>query len=162
VGRILHFAGRLDEAVRQYDNVLLANQGFGQAHIDLAMSRMALGELAAARGSLGRARDLLGDVSTIGLLEGCCAVREGHTGQAQSAFEALRQAYDRGGAGADDLAMLAATMGDSDAAVEWLMLACAQRSPFLGYVDVEPAMAPLRRDPACRRLLREHGFRAEG
>lgn len=162
VGRILHFAGRYAEAVRQYDNVLLASPGFGQAHIDLAMSRMALGELASARASLGRARELLGDVSTIGLLEGCCAVREGRLDEARAAFDALRQAYDRGAAGPDDLAMLAAAMGESETAVEWLTRACAQRSPFLGYVDVEPAMAPLRRDPACRRLLRQHGFRADG
>ena len=40
--------------------------------------------------------------------------------------------------------------------------ACAQRAPFLGYVDVEPAMAPLLQDPACRALLRQHGFRAGG
>ena len=110
------------------------------------LTAMALGELASARASLGRARELLGDVSTITLLEGCCAVREERMDEARSAFDALRQAYDRGAAGPDDLAMLAAAMGESDTAVEWLTRACAQRSPFLGYVDVEPAMAPLRRD----------------
>jgi hypothetical protein len=41
-------------------------------------------------------------------------------------------------------------------------LARAQRAPFLGYVDVEPAMAPLLQDPACRALLRHHGFRSGG
>ena len=27
---------------------------------------------------------------------------------------------------------------------------------------VEPTMAPLLHDPACRALLRRHGFRADG
>jgi serine/threonine protein kinase len=44
--------------------------------------------------------------------------------------------------------------------IQWLTEACAQRAPFLGYVDVEPATAPLLQDPACRGLLRQHGFRA--
>jgi hypothetical protein len=44
--------------------------------------------------------------------------------------------------------------------LKWLTEACTQRAPFLGYVDVEPAMAPLLQDPACRALLRQHGFRA--
>ena len=50
--------------------------------------------------------------------------------------------------------------GDDDAAVHWLTEACRQRSPFLGYVDVEPAMAPLRLNPGCREILRRHGFDA--
>jgi tetratricopeptide (TPR) repeat protein len=55
IGRILHFAGRLDEATTQFEHVLQTNPGFAQAHIDLALTRMARGELAAARPS-SRAR----------------------------------------------------------------------------------------------------------
>ena len=44
--------------------------------------------------------------------------------------------------------------------LRWLTEACAQRAPFLGYVDVEPAMAALFEEAACRTLLRRHGFRA--
>ena len=56
--------------------------------------------------------------------------------------------------------MLAAVLGDWDGALKWLTEACTQPAPFLGYVDVEPAMAPLLQDPACRAFLRRHGFRA--
>jgi serine/threonine protein kinase/tetratricopeptide (TPR) repeat protein len=162
IGRILHFAGRLDEAIGQYERVLQTNPRFAQARIDLALTRMARGELAAARTELGLARDILGGVSTIVLLEACCAAREGRHDDAQAAFRALRESYDSNAAGADDLATLAAVLGEFDAALKWLTEACAQRAPFLGYVDVEPAMAPLLRDPACRALLRRHGFRADG
>ena len=153
IGRILHFAGRLDEAIEQYEHVLQINPRFAQARIDLALTRMARGELAAARTELGRAREILGGVSTIVLLEGCCAAREGRHDDAQAAFRTLREGYDSNAAGADDLAMLAAVLGEFDAALQWLTEACAQRAPFLGYVDVEPAMAPLLHDPACRRCF---------
>ena len=89
-----------------------------------------------------------------------CDVREGRLDQGRDAFKDLRERYDRGAAGADDLALLAAALGESQLAVEWLTEACTQRAPFLGYVDVEPAMAPLRLDPGCRLILQSHGFGA--
>ena len=92
IGRILHFAGRLDEAVTQYEHVLQTNPAFAQAHIDLALTRMARGELAAARDELARARESLGAVSTVVLLDACCAVREGRVDSAQAAFADCRTA----------------------------------------------------------------------
>jgi len=159
IGRILHFAGRIDEAVIQYEHVLQTNPEFAQAHIDLALTRMARGELQLARAELARAKALVGQLSTILLLDACCAVREGQIEAGRTAFRDLQERYERAEAGADDLAMLAAVLGDGNAALRWLTDACAQRAPFLGYVDVEPAMAPLLQDPACRGLLRQHGFR---
>jgi eukaryotic-like serine/threonine-protein kinase len=161
IGRILHFAGRFDEAIDQYQHVLETNSQFGQAHIDLALTQLARQELKAARTELDLAAELLGEVSTVLLLSACCAVREGRLDDGRAGFRELRARYDRGTAGADDLAMLAAVLGDWQEAITWLTAACAQRAPFLGYVDVEPAMSALLQDAACRALLRRHGFRAE-
>ena len=160
IGRILHFGGRFDEAIDQYGHVIATNPAFAQARIDLALTRMAQEDLAAAREELDRAEQLLGPTSTILLLRGCCAVREGHMDEGREAFTVMRERYDQGTAGADDLALMAAVLGDHTSAMAWLTEACAQRSPFLGYVDVEPAMTALLRDPACRALLRIHGFAA--
>ncbi len=160
IGRVLHFAGRYDEAIVHYDRVLQANPEFGQAHVDLALSRMARQELAEARAALDRAESLLGPVSTILLLRICCAAREGRVVEGRAGFDQLRQRYDAGGAGADDLAMAAAALRDWQEARSWLAEACTRRAPFLVYVDVEPAMAPLLEDADCRALLRRHGFDA--
>ena len=101
-----------DEAVTQHEHVLQTNPGFAQAHIDLALTRMARNELPLARAELARATELLGQLSTILLLEACCAVREGRLDVGRSAFRDLQERYRRGAAGADDLAMLAAVLGD--------------------------------------------------
>jgi serine/threonine-protein kinase len=161
VGRILHFAGRLEEAVRQYAHVLQTNPEFGQARVDLALTEMARGDLGTARDQLARAETSLGNVSTVVLLRGCCAVREGRLEEGRAAFASLLDRYHAGSAGADDLALLAAALGDAAPALAWLMEACARRSPFLGYVDVEPAMLPLIADPDCRAVLQRHGFTAD-
>ena len=160
IGRILHFAGRFDEATAQYEHVLQTNPSFGQACIDLALTKMATGDLPSARTSLARAEDLSGAVSTILLLRGICAVREGHLDKGRRVLDELRAWHERGDAGVDDLALLAATLGESDLAFQWLQEACARRAPFLAYVDVEPAMAPLVQDRRCRALLQQHGFDA--
>jgi eukaryotic-like serine/threonine-protein kinase len=158
IGRILHFAGRYDEALLQYEHVLQTNPGFAQMRIDLALTRIARAEYEIAREELDLAEGLFGSVSTIVLLKGICAVRQGRMDEGQEAFEALEERYARGTAGPDDLALLAAVLGEWPLARHWLNEACTQRAPFLGYVDVEPAMAPLHEDPACRALLRRYGF----
>jgi eukaryotic-like serine/threonine-protein kinase len=158
IGRILHFAGRYDEALLQYEHVLQTNPGFAQTRIDLALTRLARAEYAAAREELDLAEGLFGSVSTIVLLKGICAVRDGHAGEGREAFKALEERYARGAAGPDDLALMAAVLGDWPLARRWLNEACALRAPFLGYVDVEPAMASLHEDAECRALLQRYGF----
>jgi serine/threonine-protein kinase len=158
IGRILHFAGRYDEALLQYEHVLETSPGFAQARIDLALTRIARAEYGAARDELDLAEGLFGSVSTIVLLKGICAVREGRVDEGREAFKALEERYARGTAGPDDLALMAAVLGEWPVARHWLNEACAQRAPFLGYVDVEPAMASLHEDAECRALLQRYGF----
>jgi eukaryotic-like serine/threonine-protein kinase len=160
IGRVLHFAGAHEQALAQYDRVVQLNPAFGQAHIDTALTRMARGELTEARASLVRAEALLGQVSTVLLLRLCCDAREGRMADGREAFVRLRRRYDEGEAGPDDLAMGAAALADWPSARAWLVEACARRAPFLVYLDVEPAMAPLRLDEECRAVLRRHGFDA--
>jgi serine/threonine protein kinase/tetratricopeptide (TPR) repeat protein len=158
LGRILHFARRFDEAAAQYEHVLQTNPSFGQAHVDLALTRLATGEYARVRAGLDRGEELMGSVSTILLVRGICAVREGLAAEGRRILDELQARHERGDAGVDDLALLAATLGDWDRALPWLREACGRRAPFLGYVDVEPAMSPFLTNPESRALLQQHGF----
>ena len=158
IGRILHFARRFDEAAVQFEHVLQTNPSFGQAHVDLALTRLATGEFPRVRAALDRADALMGGVSTILLLRGICASREGRSDEGRRILDELCARHERGDAGVDDLALLAGTLGDWDRALPWLREACARRAPFLGYVDVEPAMTPFLANPEARALLQQHGF----
>jgi serine/threonine-protein kinase len=158
IGRILHFARRFDEAIAQYEHVLETNPSFGQAYLDLALTRLATGEIAAARACLDRAEHLTGRVSTILVVRGACAAREGRVDEARSILAELQSWSVSTDAGVGDLACLAAMLGDWDLARPWLREACALRAPFIAYVDVEPALTPLLDDPEARALLRPYGF----
>ncbi len=160
VGRILHFAGRFDEAVAQYEHVLRLNPAFAQAYIDLSLTRLALGDLEGMRKSLDTAETLSGGASTVLLLRGLCAARDAQHAEGCRILPELESRYAAGSAGVDDLALLAAVLGDWDRALPWLKEACSRRAPFLGYVDVEPAMAAFRQHPESRALLRQYGFDA--
>src|SRR5690349_19956043 len=95
-GRILHFCGRCDEAVSQYEHVLQSDPTFAPAHIDLAFARLARNEFALARMELDIAEALAGPagpISTILLLRGTCAAREGRLADARAAVDELHARY---------------------------------------------------------------------
>jgi hypothetical protein len=56
------------------------------------------------------------------------------------------------------LAVLAAALGDADGAVAWLERAYAERRGFLAYLNVDPSLAALRRDPRHAELARRMGL----
>jgi serine/threonine-protein kinase len=161
VGRILHFARRFEDAVIQYNHVLQTNPSFGQAHLDLALTHLATGQLAAARECLERAERLMGRVSTIMVVRGVCAVREGRADEARSILAELQSWSQRSDTGIGDLACLAAELGDWGLALPWLREACAMHAAFIAYVDVEPVMSPLLENPESRALLRPYGFASD-
>ena len=49
-------------------------------------------------------------------------------------------------------------LGENDKAVEWFQQACADRSPVLIPLNVDPIFDPLRDDPRFAELLRCAGF----
>ncbi len=53
------------------------------------------------------------------------------------------------------VAAIYAALGDTDEAFEWLESAYEERSPWIGYMAVDPRLAPLRSDPRFAALLRE-------
>jgi serine/threonine-protein kinase len=161
VGRILHFARRFDEAIAQYEHVLETNPSFGQAHLDLALTRLATGDFAAARACLDHAEHLTGRVSTILVVRGVCAAREGRLDEARSILAELQSWSTRSDAGVGDMACLAAALDDWDLALPWLRDACTLRAPFIAYVDVEPALMPLLVHPESRALLQPYGFASD-
>ena len=159
IGRILHFARRFEEAIAQYEHVLQTNPLFGQAHLDLALTRLATSDLPAARAALDRAeRADRGSLDRSCSSEASAPRAKGSRTKVGASSTSSAAGYERGDASVGDLALLAATLGDWDRPFPWLREACAQRAPFLGYVDVEPAMMPLLANPDSRALLQQHGF----
>jgi hypothetical protein len=50
------------------------------------------------------------------------------------------------------VAAIHVALGDTTAALDWLERALAERSPWIGYLEVDPRIAPLRSEPRFQRL----------
>jgi hypothetical protein len=51
------------------------------------------------------------------------------------------------------VAAIHVALGDTSAALDWLERALAERSPWIGYLEVDPRVAPLRSHPRFKRLV---------
>jgi hypothetical protein len=51
------------------------------------------------------------------------------------------------------VATVHAALGDANESFRWLDAAFAERSPWIGYMRVDPRLAPLRSDPRFSVLL---------
>jgi len=84
---------------------------------------------------------------------GYCHAR---TGREHEAREILRKLEATGTPPpADQIAVLHLGLGDTDAALQWLGKAAAERSMGIHWLKVEPVWDPLRPDPRFAAVLRE-------
>jgi serine/threonine-protein kinase len=158
VGRILHFAGRYAEAIDIQRQVLRMDPSFVQIRFDLGISLVVIGKYDEAAHEFQAASEVPGFAAPTVLLKGMVAALQGRAEEARQCYSALEQRQRLEGRSADDLALLAVTMGDQDSALKWLRVACETHASILAYVNVEPAVAPLRQDPRCRELLQSYGL----
>jgi hypothetical protein len=56
------------------------------------------------------------------------------------------------------IALVQTSLGDNDAAIEWLTKAFEARSPWMAWLKVEPKFDRLRSDPRFVNLLHQVGL----
>ena len=73
-------------------------------------------------------------------------------------FARIEAAGARGFGVAFDLALLHIALGDRERALDALERAPADRSQMVGYINVEPALDPIRDEPRLRAVARAVGL----
>jgi len=158
ISRIHHFAGRYQEAIASFRQVLKADPQFAGAHFGLALTFLAVGDAGQAAAQADRVAELLPNSSLAILLRAGAALAAGRRIDVERALATLTSRYDANSTSADDLAVVSSWLGDEDVTVRWLQRACEERGPSLAYADVEPMLAPLVQNPRCRELLRQYNL----
>jgi TolB-like protein/DNA-binding winged helix-turn-helix (wHTH) protein/Tfp pilus assembly protein PilF len=154
VGGILYQARRYDEAISQLKSVLEMNPGFdharsvlGYAYLQKGMYEQAIaefekrttpatggyGDLGQAYGSSGKRREALKEVSKL--------------------LELSKHRY----VAPYNLALIYASLGDKDNALEWLERAYEDRSTLLIWIRVDPRLDSLRSEPRFKAVLNRMG-----
>jgi tetratricopeptide (TPR) repeat protein len=154
LGRILHFAGRFDEAIAQYRQVIQTDPTFSRVWFDLGLTLAATGAYDEAIQELKKAGRQPFAVMLTTIVQALAGQRD----RAAAAISRLEEYARAGTIGNDELAMVYAAVGDSKRASELLQQACDERAPALAYAAVEPLMEFLRNDAECGPVLERAGL----
>ena len=153
VGLRYYFAGHHERAIAEYRKALEIDRNFAPAHWHLGMAYEQTGQY--AEGITEAERALALDPGSLLYLAsvGHAYARAGRVREARATLERLMEASRTRHVSAYHVAVIHIALGDTTAALDWLERALAERSPWIGYLNVDPRVAPLRSQPRFRSLV---------
>jgi TolB-like protein/Tfp pilus assembly protein PilF len=157
-GRILYYARRNDEAIKQLQETLKLDADFGAAHYLLGWCHAEKGMYDEAVAEIRKARDLgfRGD-GGLGRIAHAYA-RAGKRTAAQKILEELQQRSKETYVSPYTLAVVYGALGEKELALSMLQKAVDERGVGNSFIKVDPAFDPLRSDPRFAELLQRAGF----
>lgn len=159
LGWVYYYAGRYDEAVKQCDLALEMDDEWDLAYLWRGLAFEELGRIEEAVVSFRRAVELSGGSGiTTAALAHAYAVT-GATHEARALLADLLDARDRGRYRPSfEIAKVYTALGEPAEAIQWLERAYQERSHSMVFLEVDPQLAPLAREPAFRKLVERVGF----
>ena len=151
-GYPFYYSRRFEEAARRFQTVIAADAGYSMAHFRLGLTRAQQGRYDEAIREFETSVSLSNDRDAIAAL-GYVNSLTGNRSQAESAESELAERERDGFVSAYNRALVRIGMGDLDAAMDWLERAFDERSYWLIYINVDPALDPLRENPRFTALL---------
>ena len=152
VGRILHFAGRFDEAEEQFRKTLELNPRFTGAYADLALTYMIQRKFSEAREVFDKVRAST-TVRYRALERAWSLAMNGRRSEALGVLTELRQSVTAAELPRVPLAFIYVALDDFDTAFELLEDGYQLRDSNLVYLLCEPGLGALGDDPRFRALL---------
>ena len=159
-GHVLMMARRYDEAIAQFKQTLEMDQNFHLARVFLAETYVNKGMYEEAINEAEKRVMRLQDApegQVARHLETFAELRAAYRQSSARGFHEKRLEQQRGSERPFLMARLYAQLGDNDRAFEWLEKVVEKREGD-GYLNVDPALDPVRGDPRFRELLRKAGF----
>jgi len=158
LARMFYFARDYDPAIEHYRAALNMDPNFGAAHLWLANAYQQKGLFEQAISSLKTGMRLSSD-STFALARlGYGYAVAGRREEARAVLNELNALPTERYVSPYDTAMLHVGMREYDEAFQRLQEAFEQKSLWLGYLNVEPQLDPLRSDPRFQQLLQRLGL----
>jgi len=157
-GWVLYFAGQTDLAVAQYKKTLEMDPTFENAQFGLLRCLLLQNRYKEAFEMVDQLRGGREEFKIVQKLKNVYA-DSGANAFWQQLLEIQLQGWtEENPAGASDIAVTYARLGNKEKAIEWLEKAYSLHdSQQLPYFYVEPAFAPIRKDPRFQDLARKIG-----
>ena len=153
VGLRYYFAGRHEQAIAEMRKALEIDRNFAPGHWHLGMAYEETGRYDEGVAEAERALAL--DPGSLLYLAsvGHAYARAHRVREARATLARLADASHTRHVSAYHVAAIHVALGDTTAALDWLERALAERSPWIGYLEVDPRVAPLRSQPRFQRLI---------
>ena len=146
VGLRHYFALRFDAAIREYESALDLNPHFAPGHWHLGWALEQVGRYAEAISHAQQAIDISeGNLLYVASLGHAYAIA-GRTEEARAILDQLDKERATRHVSAYHVAVILGALGDIDKAFAWLDRAVDERSPWIGYMGVDPRIGTLRED----------------
>jgi TolB-like protein/lipoprotein NlpI len=158
LARLLYFARDYDRSIAQYGATLEMDPNFSSAHLWLGQvyEQKGMFDLAIAEFQTG-VQLTAGSAFSLAKLAHGFAVA-GSPDRCESLLRQLLEFPSEKYVSPYDVAMIHVGLGDHDEAFSSLNRAFEERSLWLGYMNVEPQLDPVRSDPRFQHLLRRVGL----
>jgi TolB-like protein/DNA-binding winged helix-turn-helix (wHTH) protein/Tfp pilus assembly protein PilF len=155
LGIRLYYAGRYEDAVSQFRLTLQDHPGFSITHWGLGQTYAEMGRLNDAVSALRVAVEHAGGSPYMRAWLANVLARAGQRDEAERIRSEIKTLADRGYVSPFVFALMAAGLGEKDAALEWLERVKAARSGWVPFLPVEPEFSAYRDDPRFRELQAE-------
>jgi DNA-binding winged helix-turn-helix (wHTH) protein/tetratricopeptide (TPR) repeat protein len=153
------FARRYERALAWFDAALRLDPLFWYAHVRAGFVRSCSGDLDGGAGHLQKASQLTGGgYPDIELLAGWTATLAGDRKKGRTVLDRYRNRSGPPWISAYEIAAVHLALDDREAALESLLIACAERDKWLGWLGVDPRFDRLREEPRFREIERIAGF----
>jgi len=157
LAELLGLAHYYDESIRQSRKTIEMDPNFALAHNQLAQVYLQKQMYDEAVTELLKAVQLSGDSPTCMANLARAYVASGKPGAAAKLLTDLKKRSNPGHSNAAEIAMIYASLGDTDQAMTWLEKGYNER--FNPGVLLRPGFDPLRSDPRFRNLMQRIGLR---
>jgi tetratricopeptide (TPR) repeat protein len=158
VGLRYYFAGKYEDAIAEYLKALELDRDFAPAHWHLGWAYEQAGRFEEGVSEARRAVAIdSGSLLYVASL-GHAYAKAGMETDARATLARLGQAATTRHVSAYHVAVIHIALGDTNAGLDWLERAYAERSPWIGYLGVDPRVDPVRSHPRFENLLRKTGL----
>jgi serine/threonine protein kinase/Tfp pilus assembly protein PilF len=157
LGVLFYFARQYDQAIAQYHKTLEMDPGFVRAYVTLGSAYGQKGMYQEAIDMVQKAIDLSGDHSKIAALGRVYAL-SGKKDEARKVIAELKALANQRYISPYCFALIYASLGEKDQAINWLQSAYKNHVSELIYMKVDPYLDKLRSDPRFTALLKKVGL----
>jgi eukaryotic-like serine/threonine-protein kinase len=160
VGLRYYFAGKYDDAIAEYGKALELDPDFAPAHWHLGWAYEQTGRFKEGVSEAERALAIDGGNLLYLASLGHAYARAGMKSEARATLARLAQASTSRHVSSYHVAVIYIALGETSAGLDWLERAYDEQSPWIGYLNVDPGVDPVRSDPRFDSLLRKARLRS--